>query len=93
MLVCFLIKDIKGVELDGRGYRGYRGGIEGGKMVIKTYYMRKNLFSLKEGKGDKVGKEIYHFVTYQLLKRLYSYRRVIFSIKMILSYYVVHFNI
>lgn len=50
MLVCFLIKDIKGVELDGRGYRGHRGGIEGGKMVIKTYYMRKKSIFIKRGK-------------------------------------------
>ena len=45
--VCyFLMKDRKGVDLDGRGGGEELGGVEGGEIIIKIYYIRtKSIFS------------------------------------------------
>lgn len=47
----FLIKDINGVDPDGRGGREEVGGVEEGKTVIRIYYMRISLFFNKRKKG------------------------------------------
>ena len=40
----FLMRDRKGVDLEGKGGGEELGGINGGKTVIRIYYMRKTYF-------------------------------------------------
>lgn len=39
----FLMADRKGVDLDGRGDMEELDGVEGREIIIRIYYMRKNL--------------------------------------------------
>jgi hypothetical protein len=43
--VCFLMRDRKGTEPDGRGCEKELGGVGGGETVISLYCMKKSLFS------------------------------------------------
>lgn len=43
-----LVRDRKGVDLDGRRGRKKLGGVEGGKSVIWIYYEKRNPFSVRE---------------------------------------------
>lgn len=47
MLVCFLTKDRKGIEPDGRASREDLGGAGGRETIIRTYCV-KNVFLIKE---------------------------------------------
>ena len=40
----FLMRDRKGVDLDGRDGGEELGGVEGEETVIRIYYVRKNIF-------------------------------------------------
>lgn len=43
--IClFLMKDRKGVGLEGRGSQEEAGGTEGGEMIVRMYCMRKEHF-------------------------------------------------
>lgn len=48
MLVCFLIKDRKGAEPDGRGSREELGGAGGRETIIRTYCVKKYIL-IKKG--------------------------------------------
>ena len=45
----FLMRDRKGVDLDGRRSVEDLAEVDKGESVIRTYYMRKNLFLMKRG--------------------------------------------
>lgn len=46
-----LIRDRKGVDLDGRGWEGKHGTVEGGDTIIRIKYIRKkNLFFVRKEK-------------------------------------------
>lgn len=45
MLICFLMRDVKVMDLVGRGGGEELGGGEGGKTIIRMYYVRgKSIF-------------------------------------------------
>lgn len=46
---CFLVRDRKGVDLDGRGYGEELGEAEGGETVIRVYYVKKkqSIFNIR----------------------------------------------
>lgn len=50
MPACFLTKTEKVVDLNGRGGGKELGGVGGGETVVRTYYIKKNLFQRKEKK-------------------------------------------
>lgn len=52
MPFCFLRRDRRTVDSDGRGGREDIGGIGKGEVVIRIYCMKK-LFSTKEKQGGK----------------------------------------
>lgn len=45
--VCSLIRGREGVDPDGRGGGKELGGAEGGETIIRIYYVRKKIFSIK----------------------------------------------
>jgi hypothetical protein len=51
------MRDIKGVDLNRRGGGEKLGGIEIGKTIIRTYYVRKNLFQQMEKRERDLKKE------------------------------------
>ena len=50
MPVCFLTRDRKGVDTDKRGDGEELGGVGGWETIIKIYWVKKDLFSIKEKK-------------------------------------------
>ena len=49
------MRDRKGVDLHGRGREEDPGKMEGGETVMRIYYVRKTLFSIKEQKESIQG--------------------------------------
>ena len=47
MSICFLIRDRRGVDLDGKWDGEELGGVKGWEMIIRIYYV-ENLFLVKE---------------------------------------------
>lgn len=45
---CFLVRDRKGVDPEGRGSGEELGGVKGGKIIIKIYCMWKETIFNKE---------------------------------------------
>lgn len=43
--VCFLMSDKKRLDLDGRTDVKNLGRVEGGEIIIRIYYVRKNIFN------------------------------------------------
>lgn len=54
MTLCLLMRDRKRIDPDGRGVGKELGGVEGGRTIIRVYYVRrkKNPFSTKGRKRD-----------------------------------------
>lgn len=48
MTACFLMRDQTGVDMDARGDREELGGVGIRETVIRIYYMKKRVFSVKE---------------------------------------------
>jgi hypothetical protein len=54
MPVCFLTRDRKGVDPDGRGDMEALRDVEGGKTVSRVYYMRKKAIFNKREKRNAI---------------------------------------
>lgn len=55
-MFCYLMKDRKGVYLDGRGSREYRGGVEGGETVTRMHCLIEFIFN-NRGEQEKKRKK------------------------------------
>lgn len=57
MTLCLLMRDRKRINPDGRGGGKELGGVEGGKTIIRVYFVRRKKFHSQQKGGKEIGRE------------------------------------